>query len=291
MNLQSFEYYLKESGLRESTIQGHLQDIKHFANWAKENRLTDITQINYNEILRYVEYRKNKKLSIHTVNVGLNSLRKYYEHLKEEGKIEKNPTRKLYIKGEVKKVVHDPLSYTELETLYNQYMHYLKEKPIREKKQEQTNLRKKVVIGLMIEQGAHSGEIQKIETTHVNLSTGIIYIPGTGRSNGRDLKLSTSQIIPLHEYLNTLPATQIKLINCRSIDLIASIIEEVKGINPIIKNAQHIRASVILHWIKMYDKRQVQYRIGHKWIGSTERYQVQDMEGLTGHLLKHHPFS
>jgi len=67
--------------------------------------------------------------------------------------------------------------------------------------------------------------------------------------------------------------------------------EELKGINATIKNAQHIRASVILHWIKMYGKRQVQYMAGHRWIGSTQNYEVQEMDSLTDLLTKHHPFS
>lgn len=38
-------------------------------------------------------------------------------------------------------------------------------------------------------------------------------------------------------------------------------------------------------------QRQVQYMAGHKWIGSTEHYQVQELDGLIDMLGKHHPFS
>jgi site-specific recombinase XerD len=34
----------------------------------------------------------------------------------------------------------------------------------------------------------------------------------------------------------------------------------------------------------------VQYMAGHKYIGSTEMYEVQEMESLTDALSKHHPF-
>ena len=66
--------------------------------------------------------------------------------------------------------------------------------------------------------------------------------------------------------------------------------EKLKGINPKIKNAQHIRASVILHWLRQHNKRQVQYMAGHKYINSTEKYEVQEMETLTSQLTKRHPF-
>jgi integrase/recombinase XerD len=156
---------------------------------------------------------------------------------------------------------------------------------------EKGNERSKVILGLMIWQGVHSGELKKMETTHVQLNEGIVYIPGTTRSNGRELKLSVAQIIPLHAYINSLPQTQTKLFDCNAYNIVARITEELKGINPIIKNAQHIRASVIFHWLKMYDKRQVQYMIGHKWISSTERYEQQNLDSLTDLLMKHHPFS
>ena len=75
-----------------------------------------------------------------------------------------------------------------------------------------------------------------------------------------------------------------------SIDLIrrhntiSLLTDELKGINPQIKNARHIRASVILHWFRQYNKRQVQYMAGHKYINSTEIYEVQELETLTSNL-------
>ena len=72
---------------------------------------------------------------------------------------------------------------------------------------------------------------------------------------------------------------------------ISLLTEELKGINPQIKNALYIRASVILYWLRQYNKRQVQYMAGHKYITSTEMYEVQELETLTSQLTKHHPFS
>ena len=284
--LQSFEYYLKEEGLKHSTISEHLKNTERFIQWTKENELTAIAQINYNELLGYVQHLKrytserNKPLSMQTVNIRINSIRKYYEHLKEEGTIEKNPAKRLFIKGTVRTVVKDVLNYTELENLYQQYLQYLEKKTVREKKkQEQTNLRSKVILGLMIWQAVHSGELKKMEVQHINLQNGTVYIPAMARSKSRELKLATVQIIPLHAYLNALPPTQTKLLECSAHSQVTRITSELKGINGIIRNGQHIRASVIFHWLKMYDKRQVQYMIGHKWISSTENYEVQELDG------------
>jgi IS1 family transposase len=52
----------------------------------------------------------------------------------------------------------------------------------------------------------------------------------------------------------------------------------------------HIRVSVILNWLRQHNKRQVQYMAGHKYIHSTEMYEVQELESLTDALTKYHPF-
>jgi site-specific recombinase XerD len=294
MNTQSFYYYLKDSRLAEKTIEGNVKDLIRFESWAKENELTDIERINYNELLQYVQHLKKQELSIHTINIRVNSLRKYYDHLKEEGTIEKNPARHLHIKGQIKKVIENPLTYLQLETLYNQYAEYSKEK--------EYHTRNLVILGLMIWQGLHSGEIEKLKEEHIKLNEGIIYIPSTRRSNNREIKLDARQIILLHKYLeqrNTIaqlsPSTSLlrredgREVNVHN--LVFALVSELKGINPQIKNAQHIRASVLLHWIKMYGKRQVQYMAGHRWISSTQNYEVQELDSLTDLLAKHHPFS
>ena len=296
INLQSFEYYLKDEGLRESTIREHVKNLERFMPWANENGIPEISHLTYTELLSYVQHLKKQSLSTHTVNIRINSIRKYYEHLKQEGYIEINPAKRLFIKGATKKIIHNPLSYAELEELYTHYTQYIEQKPVREKKQRQSNLRNKVVLGLMLWQGVHSGELDKMETQNVNLKNGTIYIPGAARGQSRELKLETAQIIPLHEYLN-IRQKQIgdgggaKLFHAGMHNVVQYLTEELKGINPVIKNAQHLRASVILHWLKMYGKRQVQYMIGHKWISSTENYEIQELTGLTDLLQKHHPFS
>ncbi|MBI3235039.1 MAG: integrase [Bacteroidetes bacterium] len=42
--------------------------------------------------------------------------------------------------------------------------------------------------------------------------------------------------------------------------------------------------------MKQHNKRQAQYMAGHKYIPSTEMYEVQELESLTDALAKYHPF-
>ncbi len=67
------------------------------------------------------------------------------------------------------------------------------------------------------------------------------------------------------------------------------LVKALKQINPKVRSCSHIRQSVITGWLKSYDLRTVQYMSGHKWISSTERYQVDYLEDLQESINKCHP--
>lgn len=54
-------------------------------------------------------------------------------------------------------------------------------------------------------------------------------------------------------------------------------------------NANQIRSSVITEWLRKNNIRQVQYLAGHKYVSSTERYQVNNLDDLQNELKVHHP--
>lgn len=60
----------------------------------------------------------------------------------------------------------------------------------------------------MIYQGIDSGEIIKLETNHINLNEGKIYIPSTKRSNARTLKLQAIQILSIKDYIEKIKLKQ-----------------------------------------------------------------------------------
>ena len=61
--------------------------------------------------------------------------------------------------------------------------------------------------------------------------------------------------------------------------------------NPEIMHAKQIRSSVITYWLKNHNLRQVQYFAGHKYVSSTERYQLNNLDNLQNKLEKYHPLS
>ena len=65
--------------------------------------------------------------------------------------------------------------------------------------------------------------------------------------------------------------------------------KQLRQLNPGIINAQQIRSSVLTHWLKKNSLREVQYMAGHKYVSSTERYQVNNLDDLQNELGRHHP--
>lgn len=293
--MQSFKEYLEEKKYRPLTVNAHVMNVGYFTEWIKQSGLQEIENVSYNDLLNYVQYEQKKNIDVATINLRLGSISKYFDFLKtQDDTIIYNPARNLRIKGKAKTVVEQPLKYEELEGLYNAYK-ALQKQSLHQAKTDLAHQRNIVIVGLLVWQGLHSGELQKLEVEHINLQEGIIYIPSTARSNSRELRLTTPQIFSLHHYLHEtrekLSPKENEFFPGDLHNIISLLTEELKAINPKIKNALHIRSSVILHWLRQHSKRQVQYMCGHKHIDSTERYKVQEMETLINQLSKHHPFS
>ena len=303
--IEKFKDYLIAKRFMQSTINGHLQNVGYFLKWWESpscGGVGEVENVQYTDLLNYVNYEQKQNKDVSTINLRISSISKYFEFLKEEGLVNRNPARTLRIKGKAKTIIQNPLSYDELLQVYNGYKSITKAVPnhIKEKS-DLAHQRNIIIVGLLIWQGLHSGEIEKLEVNHINLNEGIIYIPSTTRSNSRELKLSSQQIITLHTYIHggtrekaslnpSKGGTLDRLFFGNLHNIVQLLIEELKGINLQIKNAQHIRASVILYWLRQHNKRQVQYMAGHKYIHSTEAYEMQELETLTDQLTKHHPF-
>ena len=286
MGVNTFSNYLQTQGLAESSIKEHERNFLRFEKWVKENSKST-SSIHYTDLLEYVGHLKDRLQTVGTINIRLNTLRKYYEFLKEEKLVEVNPARHLHIKGRIKKVVMGALSTSDFDNIYAVYS---KAKiSYREAKHRSVHKRDIVILGLLLWQGVESRDLGRLERNHINLQAGTIYIPSTSRSNSRELRLDSRQVVVLQEYLNE--TTTEKFFNCNPYDTIQAILKQVKLINPEIRNAAHIRASVILEWLKRYNKREVQYMAGHRHISSIEYYQTQELTSLTEQINKHHPFT
>lgn len=64
---------------------------------------------------------------------------------------------------------------------------------------------------------------------------------------------------------------------------------QLRKLNNKIENADQLRASVIVKWLRQYNLREVQYLAGHRYISSTEAYKQNEMQGLSEEVNQFHP--
>lgn len=282
---ETFPEYLEQQRLAPSSIREHLKNIERFKKWSDTEKI-DYEGCQYNELLKFIQYHQKKESSKATINNHLNSICKYYNYLISEGRITKNPARDLRVKKEGRRVLQNILTLEELEKIYQDYAN----KPawsFREEKHKRIHQRNRVILGMLLYQGLHTGELKRVEKNHLHLAQGTIYIPSTRRSNSRVLKLQSAQIIPIQQYL--LSFTGEKLFTGNLHNIINWLLQELRKISNRVKSANQLRSSVIVGWLKQHNLRQVQYLAGHKHISSTERYKQEDLADLQAQLELFHP--
>jgi len=302
--LHVFKDYLQALGNGENTTAQKQNYTGCFLKWLELENL-DEQQVRYNDLLNFIDYCKLEHISKKQINGILRSLRNYYDYLKQTRPNLINPAANLYLKGTRHKLPSNIIAFNELESIYQTY-------PIRNNRQK----RNKVMLGLLIYQGLTTEELQQLKQEYLKLKKGKILILGNPRRNSRTLDLKPFQILELYEYVNEVkpsilngigeskPSRKPSRINQDRIkeqlfisingsenikNSLLHLFKEIQKNNPELKNAKQIRSSVIVNWLKLFNLRQVQYFAGHKYVSSTERYQMNNLENLQSKLDKYHP--
>jgi integrase/recombinase XerD len=283
---QSFKKHLIEKGFGMGTANDYNNFIeKKFKAWL-ESLFLSIENIGHEQLLQYIRYRKGQGMQAKTINSELKKISYYLEF-----KGLPNKAEAIRVKGVQRRIPHDLLTEKQLNDIYNKF-------PDSRNcwTHEDTLKRYHLILGLKIYQGLQDQELQKLETGHIQLDKGKIYVPSTKRTNKRILDLKPFQILPLHEYL----LTERKSLNeeiegnylfhkKRLVRGMSRIKAMINRYGPGLKSLNQIRSSVITNWLKHYNLREVQYMAGHKYVSSTERYRTDNLEDLQKELEKYHP--
>jgi site-specific recombinase XerD len=284
----TFTEYLHQKKYSTATVGRYTKGIQNFLNWLQQEDIK-AEQFIYNELLDFMRYCHQRGISKRSVHNILCMVRHYCNYLISEGKRTDNPAAGVFIKGLVRKLPMNLLSMESMEELYQQYQIQLN-----------VDSSKKIMLGLMIYQGLTVGEIMRLQSHHLKLKDGRIFIKGTKRTNERILDLKAAQVTELQNYLannkfkeGALFIEAIKKeVSERNINnRIKYMFDQLKKLNPKVINAKQIRSSVITHWLRTNNLRQVQYMAGHKYVSSTERYQTNNLDDLQNELKHHHPMS
>jgi site-specific recombinase XerD len=290
MNLQplpmNFEQYLQDKRYSSVTINRYRLDAALFTDWLTGEQLTG-EQATYNDVIAFMRDMQTKGKSKRTIHSQLNILRHYFNYLIAEKMRDDNPAAGLYMRGIVRKLPGNLLSREEMEEIYHRYQLQL-----------HVDREKKIMLGLLIYQGLQTEEITRLEAAHIHLREGKIFIKGSARSNERWLPLQAHQVLELQQYLQ---ANRFKegIFLARPVRVDASkinisnrmrhMIGQLQQLNPKVTSANQIRSSVITAWLQQHHLRQVQYMAGHRYVSSTQRYQVLNADDWQNELQRHHP--
>ncbi len=294
-NLDNFNRYLQKKGFAPDTIRQHVNYAGLLLEWMDQEGL-QADQVRYNDLLVFIDQLKEKKFTTNHINRVLLAIRYYYHHLNGNGDGTgyqvTNPAANLHVKGGTRRMVHDVVSFTDLERIFTNY-----------RTKDHRDKRNKVILGVLIYQGVTTEELHRLEVDHVDMQRGKVYVPGSRRRNSRTLPLQAVQVLDMEGYIRRIRPRLVKMagsgstgqlfISMRgSLDLKSSLhhmFRRLKRIYPEIKSAGQIRQSVITHWLKTHNLREVQYMAGHRWVSSTERYQLDNMNGLHKDINRYHP--
>lgn len=303
--LIKYRIYLTDNGYSTGTIRQASNYTGYFLEWLQSDGLTP-EDVRYSDMLNFIDYCRINGDNTRLINRRLGSIRNYYSYLKREKKENLTcPAKDLFIRGEVNRIPSGIIPYEDLEHMYISY----NPETLRER-------RNKVIFGLLVYQALTTDELRRLETDSIDVKRGRVTVPGTRRSNGRELELKPFQILEMHEYLTDIrpsiirgidknrPTRKPERINHQRIEqqLFISIngSEHIKNslyhlfidIGKLHKRsmtAKLVRMSVITHWLKHYNLRQVQYMAGHKYVSSTERYRLNNLETLQKEINRYHP--
>ena len=298
----SFIKYLQAEGKSRSTVERYYTNAIHFISWLDRDG-TEVENATTKEVLAYLNHLQKQGDSNTTRNLKLNAIKHFFNYQVRNGHRSDNPIQHLKLKGIQQKKLYPILSPQELQQLHNGYS------PTNTLSQR----RNKTILSLMIHQGLTTAEVNALKANDLKLREGEIYIAGSKKSNERTLELKSHQILDLMEY-----SMQIRpqLLTCQANEMTdylflavpmigkAKAVEKqgrerlqiwkelsktVKKQNPCFINFKQVRTSVITHWLKHYNLREVQYRAGHRYVSSTEAYLVNQIDDLQADIDKFHP--
>ena len=293
----TYKNYLESKGLGKETIKNYERYLLNFITWADKQNI-EVEFTTYQELLSYVKYLQLNDVKQATIQFYLGGLKHYFNWIVKRELRKDNPIINIDIKGIKRRSLHTILSKQDLEMLYNTFYN-LEPKSLAKKRNE-------IILGLMIYQGLGSLELARLTTKNIKLREGVIEVESTRKTNGRTLQLEAHQVLDMMEYtLRTrteLLAFKLeKYQNTEQLflstgqgetvfgNIIRQLLKHLKKLKLGVTSVNQIRTSVITHWLKQYNLREVQYKAGHRYIGSTEAYLINDLDDLQEDINKYHP--
>jgi site-specific recombinase XerD len=306
LNYPKFREWLTLKGYSSATVRTVVEQIVTFLSWAENENIPEPTLISYNDLMAYIGSCQARGVSQKTIAHYVSDVRKFYAFLISEGMLKENPAAFIKPRGIKRRVYYTILSPDELQQLYRQYPVDIVCEPGKNIPPQERNIlsrrRNKVIVSLLVNQGLRVEEIKALKVQDLHLREGQITIHSQRRTAERLLELESYQVYELMDYLGAVrkpfieasgPSDRLFLQWKQGehfYSVTGMMLAHLRKINATARNFDQIRASVITHWVKIYNLRKAQYMAGHRYVSSTEDYKQQVLDELQSDVKKFHPF-
>lgn len=288
--IQDYLHYLKiERGLSENTRQSYRQDLKQYQQFLVSQKLTSFTEDRF-IVLGFLQAQTTAKKAQSSITRSISTLRKFYQYLAREGRIQKDPMLQI---DSPKQGRHLPavLSSEEIERLL---------------KTPDTStplgLRDRAILEVLYATGLRVSELVHLKLTDLHLSLGLIQTLGKGdkeriipigdvavdwinqyleRSRNRLTKGKDSPYLFVNFHGNGLTRQGI----WKNLKVIVQAARIDKDVTP--HTLRHSFATVLLE--NGADLRIVQELLGHSDISTTQIYTHISKKHLTEVYQRSHP--
>ena len=286
--MADFITYLLQKGCSEATSKAYGYQSQRFLSWASTNHI-EPEFITYPQLIQYIQHLKIRGIAQNTIKATLTALEHYYNYLITLKLLSHNPIPSINIRTKKIRPLYHILTPEQLQALHTDFT----PKAQRSQTPFYTWLafRKKVTVGLMVHQGLATNDLGALEVKHLDFDKGTLQVPANRKHEARTLPLQPTQIMELYRYLQEIHPLLIRAFKANESFLLLHghqhfrepqqrLLQRIRKQQPLVTSIRQIRASVIVHWLKSYNLREVQYMAGHKSVQSTEAYLQDDTEGL-----------
>jgi integrase/recombinase XerD len=305
LNYPKFREWLTLKGYSAATVKTMVEQIVTFIAWTEAENIPEPAQVSYNDVMAYVQSCQARGVSQKTIAHYVSDVRKFYGFLISEGMLKENPAAFIKPRGIKRRVYYTILSPDELQQLYRQYPVDIAGEPGKNIPPQERNIlsrkRNKVIMSLLVNQGLRVEEIKALRVQDLQLREGRMTVHSQRRTAERVLELESYQVYELMDYLAAVrkpfveaagPSDRLFLQWKQGehfYSVTGMMLAHLRKINASVKNFDQIRASVITHWVKIYNLRKAQYMAGHRYVSSTEDYKQQVLDELQSDVKKFHP--
>ena len=289
--IQNFIEYLEyEKGYSKKTIISYENDLELFNKYLKENKITNIKNIDYNTIRKYLSYLHDNKYEASSVSRKISALRSFFKYNIKE-KVTTNNPMTLISNPKKEKKLPKYLNYEEIEKLLNSIEMDKKE-----------GIQERLIIELLYSTGIRVSELVNIKIKDIKIKENQINILGKG--NKERIVLfgeKAKEIIKI--YLNAYKeeftgniSNQYLLINKKGKQLTTNKIELI--VKDVLKKSAlklNISPHTLRHTFATHmldsgaDLKSVQELLGHENLKTTAIYTHISNERLKQVFLNSHP--